>query len=234
MFFSARVARIAIRGQGPTLVDCKFPMLENPDKVEQLFRQCAAGSASDCDDFFRLMRPIFRRVVGRIALQFSAPDDIDDIMQEVSLRISADLDRVTQLLPLDPATVPSYFAVIAANGARDWFRSRGAQKRGRRVTSALDDSAHRVSQQLGLPPEQSILIQQIESAIEANSRERTIFRLYYQQGYSAREIAAIPALALSTKGVESLISRLVRQLQEKLRVPEGNPARNSSKDAGHA
>jgi RNA polymerase sigma-70 factor (ECF subfamily) len=71
------------------------------------------------------------------------------------------------------------------------------------------------------PQERSLLLHQIVRSLPEPSRERAVFQLYFQQGYSAREIAAIPALTLTTKGVESLILRLTRQLREKLTPDEG-------------
>ena len=198
-------------------------MNEDAGQIRETFERCAAGSTGDCDSFFRLVYPVFRRVVSRIAQQHMSTGDIDDIVQEVSLKISGDYGMLARMLPAQTSAVPAYFAVVAANGARDWFRSRGAQKRGSKVTSQLDETVQSLAVQIRMPipPERAILIQEIENAVEGSSREKTIFRLYYQQGYSAREIATIPAIGLSTKGVESLIGRLVKQLQEKLAVREG-------------
>jgi RNA polymerase sigma-70 factor (ECF subfamily) len=41
-----------------------------------------------------------------------------------------------------------------------------------------------------------------------SERDRQIFWLYYRQGMSAKEIAALSSLSLSVKGVESVIVRL--------------------------
>jgi len=40
-----------------------------------------------------------------------------------------------------------------------------------------------------------------------------IFFLYYRQGYTAAEIAALPSLQLTTKGVESIIARLTHMIR---------------------
>jgi RNA polymerase sigma-70 factor (ECF subfamily) len=40
-----------------------------------------------------------------------------------------------------------------------------------------------------------------------------IFLLYYRQGLTASEIAALPALGLTTKGVESIIARLTHMIR---------------------
>lgn len=40
-----------------------------------------------------------------------------------------------------------------------------------------------------------------------------IFLLYYRQGLTASEIAALPSLDLTTKGVESVIARLTYMIR---------------------
>jgi len=194
-------------------------MLEESAFIEQTFRGCAAGSKLDCDAFFRLIRPLFARVAGRISRQYSAEADIDDIVQEVSMRIAADASGFALKLPSDKAL--SYFSVVAANAARDWFRAKGAKKRGRDMTTNLNEDTFCPDGERLSSQEKSLLLDQIVRCLPEPSREKAIFQLYFQQGYSAREIAAIPALVLTTKGVESLILRLTRQLREKLSPTEG-------------
>jgi DNA-directed RNA polymerase specialized sigma24 family protein len=56
-----------------------------------------------------------------------------------------------------------------------------------------------------------LLIRDIEDVFRkalTSARDRQIFWLYYRQGMSAKEIAAIPSLDLGIKGVESVIGRL--------------------------
>ena len=45
-------------------------------------------------------------------------------------------------------------------------------------------------------------------------RDRQIFGLYYRQGMTAKQIASIQALNLSTKGVEAVIVRLNKLIRE--------------------
>ncbi len=198
-------------------------MPEDAVRIQESFRRCAAGSPPDCDTFFHLVYPLLRRVVGRIALQYSSTVDVEDIVQEVTLRVSANSAAFARLLPDQPAAVPAYFAVVASNSARDWFRARGAEKRGGHVTNSLDDPVRQLASRIGLDDhlDRGILIRQIEEALDAGPRETTVFRLYYRQGYSAREIAEIPAVGLNIKGVESLIRRLTLQIQEKLQLAKG-------------
>lgn len=206
-------------------------MGEDPVQIDKTFRRCAAGSRGDCDHFFVMMQPLFRKVASRLALQYGSLSDLDDIVQEINMRIAGDTVNLATKLPSDPTVVPSYFAVLAANGARDWFRARGAQKRGRSVTVRMPDTETSTLSRgyFDSAADRTILVQQIAQTVPNGSREKSIFLLYYTRGYSAKEIAAIPAIGLSTKGVESLISRLNKQIQGKFGNPgEGRAAGKSS------
>ena len=44
-------------------------------------------------------------------------------------------------------------------------------------------------------------------------RKRTIFWLRHRQGFTAREIASIPSLGLTTEGVESVLMRLSHMIK---------------------
>jgi hypothetical protein len=43
-----------------------------------------------------------------------------------------------------------------------------------------------------------------------------VFWLYYRAGCSAAEIAAVPGIDLTAKGVESLLLRMTRELRRRL------------------
>ena len=47
-------------------------------------------------------------------------------------------------------------------------------------------------------------------------RNRTIFWLHYRAGLSARAIAELPGMGLTTKGVESILMRITRELRERM------------------
>jgi hypothetical protein len=47
-------------------------------------------------------------------------------------------------------------------------------------------------------------------------RDRKLFWLYYRVGLTADEIAGLPSIGLSTKGVESSLLRLTRLLRQEI------------------
>ena len=77
--------------------------------------------------------------------------------------------------------------------------------------------------------EQEILLRQIDSCLQSygegpiQERDRTVFWLYYRQGLTAKEIAALPSTGLTVKGVESAILRLKSLVREKVMEPRSVP-----------
>lgn len=192
--------------------------------LADMFGDCirAAGNHPACDEFFRLVQPTIIRVVSRIARQHNAPAEVDDLIQEVGLKLIASGKSIVGLLPSDGAEAVSYFSVLAANAARDFFRARGAEKRGISNTVSLETPL--ASFAVGLKHfggcDMNLLLGEIEDFLPSDPREQIVFRLYYRQGFTAREISAIPAFQLTAKGVESMIFRITREIRERLSAQE--------------
>jgi DNA-directed RNA polymerase specialized sigma24 family protein len=69
----------------------------------------------------------------------------------------------------------------------------------------------------------SELDRKLRSAPEViRERDRALFWLYYLQGLTAEEIARLPVVGLTAKGVESVLRRVTRWLREEIerRRPE--------------
>ena len=67
--------------------------------------------------------------------------------------------------------------------------------------------------------ENDILVRELEEIVgevAEEDRDRLIFELYYRQGFTTRKIAAIPAIGLSQKGVESCLHRLTERLRKRV------------------
>jgi DNA-directed RNA polymerase specialized sigma24 family protein len=110
--------------------------------------------------------------------------------------------------------------------AHDYFKSLHSQKRGSGVKAqSIEDAEPRAhSWSLGGPDamEREILLKEVDRCLETctagpdQDRDRLIFWLHFQQGLSANAIAGLPTIDLTTKGVESAISRLSRQVREQV------------------
>jgi RNA polymerase sigma-70 factor, ECF subfamily len=192
-----------------------------PDLAE-LHAKCvrSGGVDSACEQFFALFRPVLRRIAYRVSSQFCAREEADDLVQEMSLKFASEGAIVLASVPKESAASLAYFSVVAANAARDYFRSRNAVKRGFDRTISLDESLAMIMGGTEAGLDRDLLISQIESCMPQDRKSCTVFRLYFRQGFSAKEISAIPALDLSTKGVESLIHRTILHIRERLGLSE--------------
>ncbi len=199
--------------------------------LAEAYAECvgASGKHPACEEFFRILRPILNRIASRVARQYEAASEIDDLVQEISMKLMASGESILASLPREPPATVAYFSVLAANSARDFFRARHAAKRGLRATVSLDTPLVMFVASGGLPTslDQDLLVSQIEDCLPDDRREQSVFRLYYRQGFTAKEIAAIPALELTIKGVESMISRITKQIRQRL-----NPASGEHVDRG--
>ena len=195
--------------------------------LADLYIECvqSAGIGPACEKFFEILRPTLRRVAYRVAAQFGAKQDTDDVVQEISLKLAAkDSSGLAGIPKEQPASI-AYFSVIAANAARDYFRSRNAVKRGFSRTVPIEESLNQITGNIPAGLDREMLISQIASCVPADPKSRIVFGLYFRQGFSAKELAAIPALELTVKGVESLIRRTILHIREQLGAVRAKDAR---------
>jgi RNA polymerase sigma-70 factor, ECF subfamily len=183
-----------------------------------LYQQCAGpqGLKAACEQFFKLFRPTLERVALRVAQQFGAGHETEDVIQEISLKLVEKDSSILAGLPQEPSSASAYLSVVAANAARDFFRSRQAEKRGIKRTISFDDTLESLSPRTQNDADRHLIMTQIEGFLPRDRKSRSVFWLYYRQGFSAREIAAIPAFELTVKGVESLIRRITLSVRRQV------------------
>jgi RNA polymerase sigma-70 factor, ECF subfamily len=208
---------------------------------EQLIRACAESNDGAAWEEFvsRFHRAISLSVI-RTAYQWGEIPQrvVDDLVQETYLKLCADRCRLLRDFAIEhPEAVAGYIKTIAVNVAHDHFKSLHSQKRGSGETAQLleDVDPQAQSGSLGSQKamEREVLLKEIDHCLGTCSegpdqeRDRLIFWLYYQQGMSAKAIAALPTVGLTAKGVESAISRLTRLVREQLAglrtQPPGSP-----------
>jgi len=196
--------------------------------AEQLVRACAESHDSAAWDEFvsRFHRAISLSII-RTAYQWGyAPQQVvEDLVQETYLKLCADKCRLLHEFAVQhPEAIVGYVKVVAVNVAHDCFKALHSQKRGSGdSTQSLEDAEPKaLGGSLGGQDaiEREVLLKEINQCLESYSegpdqeRDRMIFWLYYQQGMSARSIAAVATIGLTAKGVESAISRLTRLVRE--------------------
>jgi len=210
-----------------------------------LIRACIeSGDRAYWEEFVRRYRQVIAGVVSRTASRFGewSPQLVDDLVQDTFLKLCDNRCRV--LREFKPQVEESIFGLlktIAFTVTHDHFRGTMAAMRGSgRKESALDGYVENtVAGRDGLPEvEREILLGQIDDYLTSPqvppvpARDREIFWLYYRHGMTARAIAAIAHLGLTSKGVESVIQRLTAHIRERfgtaaLEKPEGKPSPNS-------
>lgn len=198
---------------------------------EELVVACLArGDEQVWAEFVRRFQPLISIVVLRTARRRgdTSPDLLDDLIQETFLKLCADRESLLRKFrPDHPDSIFGYIKVLTTNLVHDYFKALHSQKRGRNLTSTLSDEdgpveSSRPSLSDAEAIERKVLISQIEAALNAldtglnSRRDRRIFWLHYRTGLSASAIAAVPGIGLTTKGVESILFRLTRQVKEKL------------------
>jgi RNA polymerase sigma-70 factor (ECF subfamily) len=177
--------------------------------------RCIRERSAEC---WRAALTFFRRVIASTIIKHSRQlryeqDQIEDLIQEVYVRLCVNECRI--LREASAATAASVFGLVQAVATTvvlDFHRSRGAAKRGGTVSIVPLEPFHAASETPD--PDQDVLISQIDSILKGlrdqstHRRDCQVFWLFYRHGFTAKDIATLPGVGLSPKGVESVIYRL--------------------------
>lgn len=196
--------------------------------AEVLVRACVeTGEPAAWEEFIQRSHPVISAVVLRTALRWGDPSRIDDLVQDTYLKLCSNGARILREFEFRHAdALFGFLKVVATNVVNDHFKLLNRVKRGAGNTSEEPAGVESIpatnpADTLS-PTEREILLNEIDDLLRSRApepgheRDRAIFWLYYRQGLSARAIASIPSVGLSTKGVESVIVRLTRLVRENL------------------
>jgi RNA polymerase sigma-70 factor, ECF subfamily len=199
--------------------------------VNELARACAhSADTGEWAEFLGRCAPIAALVAARVARMWqggsATSSVVDDIVQEVFLKLCEQDRRI--LREFRPQGEDSFLAllrVVTASVANDYFRRHYSEKRGGKVvTMVLDDEPSAVvapASDRATDIQRAVLFSELDHKLRGAPgatamRDRTIFWLYYLQGLTADEIAALPGSDLSPKGVESALRRITSWLRKQL------------------
>jgi RNA polymerase sigma-70 factor (ECF subfamily) len=201
---------------GVALEDYPWDPYGDEDSPEELLRRCAKMDDFQAwEQFLRRFNPLIVATVARIMRRygFDSAGLRDDLVQDVYLKFCAKKAKVLrEFQPRYPGAVFGYVSVIAANVVHDYFKSKGGKH--------PEPSPLPIDLAVPSETEWRLLILDIENVFErehTSARDRQIFWLYFRQGMSAKQIAAIPSLRLTTKGVEAVIVRLKDLIRKALK-----------------
>ena len=193
-------------------------------------RRCSAqGDIEAWEEFVRRFHRLIAVVVMRTAqgLGDSSTQTIDDLIQETYLKLCADDFTVLRnFQQRHPGAFIGFIKIVAANVVRDHFKLSRSHKRGANRLQEAPEHFNPAAPEdsLGSPKamERAVLVQEIQQHLDHclpetdRDRNMRIFWLHYRVGLSAGAIAALPGIGLTTKGVESLILRMTRELREQI------------------
>jgi len=188
----------------------------------ELVRECAGARDTELwAEFIRRFQPVIAAAVLRTARQRGEPSRqlLDDLIQDTYLKLCENESRLLRSFqPRHEDSIYGYLKVVAANVVHDHFKSALAGKRGAAQTEAIDEllqiDPKTAGSDVSSAIHQNLQLEQIDSILKQvtvgkdQQRKCTIFWLRHQQGLTASEIAALPAIGLTTEGVESLLLRL--------------------------
>jgi RNA polymerase sigma-70 factor, ECF subfamily len=195
--------------------------------VNDLAKACARSTeAAEWGELLRRCAPLAAMVVGRVArlwMNGSSPATVDDIVQEVFLKLCEQERRI--LRDFQPRGEDSFLGllrIVSVSVANDHFRRLYSVKRGGKVVTMpiVEDASTGKTDgacQTALM-HQSVLLDQLDKKLRSapetiGERDRALFWLYYLQGLTAEEIAALPDVGLTAKGVESALRRVANWLR---------------------
>jgi len=198
--------------------------------VEELARRCcASGEVEAWEEFVRRFHRLIAKVVLRVAARYgdSSVSTVEDLIQETYLKLCADNYRILRDFEHRHCNAfVGFVQVMAANVVHDHFKSSFAKRRGANRVEVMSEDLVLIAgvESSGSPRaiERIVLIQQVQRYLNDcvagvdQDRNIRVFWLYYRVGLSASAIAALPGIGLTTKGVESLLLRITRELRERM------------------
>jgi RNA polymerase sigma-70 factor (ECF subfamily) len=216
-----------------------YRALSSTDLVLHCLR---TGEESAWVEFVRRFQPLIAGVVGRVARRWggASPELLDDLVQETYLKLCSGSENLLQNFQSShPDAIFGFIKVFTANLVHDHFKGARSMKRGggsadQPIDGPISNICAPQSHQNAKSIERQVLIHQIDHCLRDKesgpnaARDRHIFWLYYRVGLPASAIAAIPAIGLGTKGVESTILRLTRLVRQNLAGARVSPQSDDS------
>jgi RNA polymerase sigma-70 factor (ECF subfamily) len=198
--------------------------------VNDLAKLCAhSAEVPEWEELVHRCSPlatVVARRISRLWVSDPSPAIIDDIVQEVFLKLCEHDRRI--LRGFEPRGEDSFFGLlrlVTASVTNDYYRRQYSTKRGGKVlTMPLLDGDSSLASQAAIEPsamQHSALLEQLDRKLLSapkviGARDRALFWLYYRQGFTAEEISRLPAAGLTPKGVESALRRVTMWLRDEI------------------
>jgi RNA polymerase sigma-70 factor (ECF subfamily) len=204
--------------------------------LQEIVCLCAENSDDDVWEEFvsRVGKPISLTILRTASLWGDASRSVvEDLVQVTYLKLWEDGCRLLRdFANQHPEAILGYLKKTAANAAHDYFKHRRSQSAGgdqpHVSTWDVDPEAGKETHGSQEKISFEVILGEIDDRLKQvltgpdRERDRMIFWLYFRQGMSTKEIASLPAIALSTKGVGSVIERVKQCIREQITGPASN------------
>jgi RNA polymerase sigma-70 factor, ECF subfamily len=190
--------------------------------------------AGPCDDeawaefVSRVGKPI-SLVIMRTASMWGEPSRslVEDLVQVTYLKLwEGGRSLLRDFAIQRPEAILGYLKKTAANATHDYFKHGHSQSSGgdkphvstADVEPEAGKEVHGSEEKIAF----GVFLQEIDEHLKYclsgpdQQRDRTIFWLYFRQGMSTQEIASLPAIGLSAKGVGSVVERLKHSIRDQI------------------
>lgn len=191
--------------------------------IRELLNLCL-GSPEDQElwqKFVRRTQPLIANVIINTLRRWRepAPNLVDDLIQDTYLKLFAnDRKALRGIRNEHENAIFGYLKVTASNTTIDHFRQPKNNVPELELTEPVVPPLPDGFDQIQFARFKDTIQTRLESlsASDTCQRDQAIFWLYYEQGYTAKEIALLPNIKLSVKGVESTLLRLVKFVKDGL------------------
>jgi RNA polymerase sigma factor (sigma-70 family) len=198
--------------------------------LKDLICLCAGPRDEEAWEEFlcRVGKPI-RAIIVRTAALWGSPSPclIEDLIQVTYLKLWAgSLELLRDFAIQRPEAILAYVKRIAANATHDYFKhGLSHSSGGDRLHISTSDIEPQASAGLHGSPDAidfGVFLREIDEHLKHcltgsdPERDRIIFWLYFRQGMTTQEIASLPALGLTAKGVGSVIERLKHSIRDQI------------------
>jgi RNA polymerase sigma-70 factor, ECF subfamily len=197
-------------------------MAQVETSIRDLLHVCLSSDEQEhWGEFVRRTQPLIASVIINTVRRWKtpAPSLVDDLIQEMYLKLFANDKKALRAIKNEyENTIFGYLKVIASNVVRDHFRQQVNKADEIELSDAVLPPGPQDRERLEFLHKKEEIKGVLEtlSASETYHRDVAIFWLFYEQGYTAKEISLLPAIGLTVKGVEAVMFRMARYARERL------------------
>jgi RNA polymerase sigma-70 factor (ECF subfamily) len=201
-------------------------MAQDEISIRDLLHLCLSSDRQEhWGEFVRRIQPLIASVIINTVRRWKqpAPSLVDDLIHDTYVKLFANDKKALRTIKNEyENTIYGYLKVIASNVARDHFRKPENKADEVELSDAVLPPGPNERERLRFLDKKNQVQKILEtlSPSETYQRDASIFWMFYEQGYTAKEISLIPAAGLTVKGVEAVIYRLTRYVRDKLDPPD--------------